>query len=433
MTESEYLLNKSLGYISLRSKLNSDEVLAVAYEYTVNGKSYQVGEFSTSSENSQQTMFLKLLKGTAVNTHLPMWKLMMKNVYSLNSYQVQKDKFKLDIQYMSDTTGVYLNYIQAGNIADQLLLRVLNMDRLDSQNETNPDGYFDYVEGFTVISSMGRIIFPAVEPFGSYLAGKIGDANLASKYCYQELYDSTLTVAQQVAEKNKFRIKGEYKSSSGSEINLNAMNVPRGSVVVTAGGVTLTENTDYTVDYTMGIVTILNQSILESGTNINVSLENQSLFSMQRKTMLGLDLQYEINNNFNIGATVVHLAEKPLTQKVNMDDIPLNNTIYGFNASYKTSFMWLTNLMGSVPWINATAPSTFSVTGEFAQLKPGHSGTISKDGYAYLDDFESSQTGYDIRSPYAWQISSTPYDPSSTALFPEASLSNDITYGKNRA
>ena len=433
MSESEYILNKSLGYISLKSKLNSDEVLAVAFEYTINGRAYQVGEFSTSTENSQQTLFLKLLKGTAVNVQLPMWHLMMKNVYSLNAYQIQKDKFKLDIQYMSDTTGVYLNYIQAGNIADQILLRVLNLDRLDSRNERNPDGIFDYVEGYTVIPSMGRVVFPAVEPFGSFLASKIGDQQLASKYCYQELYDSTLTIAQQVAEKNKFRIKGEYRSSSGSEINLNAMNVPRGSVVVTAGGVTLTENTDYTVDYTMGIVTILNQSILDAGTNINVSLESQSMFSMQRKTMMGLDLQYAFNKDFNVGATVMHLSEKPLTNKVTMDDIPLNNTIYGFNASYKTTFMWLTNLMGAVPWINATAPSSFSVNGEFAQLVPGHSSSITKEGHAYLDDFESSQTGYDIRSPYAWQMASTPYDPGSNALFPEASLSNDVEYGKNRA
>ena len=160
MSESEYILNKSLGYSSLKSKLNPDEVRAVAYEYTANGKVYQVGEFSTSTENSQQSMYLKLLKGTAVNTRLPMWHLMMKNVYSLNAYQIQKDKFKLDIQYMSDTTGVYLNYIQAGNIADQLLIRVLNLDRLVSQNERNPDGYFDYFEGFTVIPSIGRIIFP---------------------------------------------------------------------------------------------------------------------------------------------------------------------------------------------------------------------------------------------------------------------------------
>ncbi|MBR3765976.1 MAG: cell surface protein SprA, partial [Muribaculaceae bacterium] len=46
LTESEYTLNSTLGYISIKSALNADEVLAVAYEYTYNGQVYQVGEFS---------------------------------------------------------------------------------------------------------------------------------------------------------------------------------------------------------------------------------------------------------------------------------------------------------------------------------------------------------------------------------------------------
>ncbi|MEG1585262.1 MAG: cell surface protein SprA [Bacteroidales bacterium] len=434
MSENEYILNKQLGYISLKSKLNPDEVLAVAFEYTVNGKPYQVGEFSTTNENTQESLYLKLLKGTSINPTLPMWDLMMKNVYALpGAYQIQKEKFRLDIQYMSDTAGVYLNYIQAGNIRDQLLLRVMNLDRLDRNNEANPDSYFDFIEGYTVQAATGRVIFPSVEPFGSYLANKIGDPVLAQKYCYFELYDSTLTVARQIAEKNKFRMKGEYRASSGAEISLNAMNVPRGSVVVTAGGMRLTENTDYTVDYTMGVVTILNQSILESGTNISVSLESQSMFSTQRKTMLGLDMQYNFSKNFVLGGTVMHLSEKPLTNKVTMDNIPLKNTIYGFNANYKTEYMWLTNLMGMIPWVNATAPSTFSLTAEYAQLIPGHSKSIKDKGEVYLDDFESSQSSYDLRTPYAWQLASTPYDPSANGLFPEAGLSNDIRYGQNRA
>ncbi|MEG1521731.1 MAG: cell surface protein SprA [Bacteroidales bacterium] len=434
MTENEYILNKQLGYVSLKSKLNPDEVLAVAYEYTINGKVYQVGEFTSTNEDTQQSLYLKLLKGTSVNPELPMWDLMMKNVYALpGAYQLQKEKFRLDIQYMSDTAGVYLNYIQAGNIRDQLLLRVMNLDRLDRNNETNPDSYFDYVEGFTVQSATGRVIFPSVEPFGTYLAKKIGDPVLAKKYCYFELYDSTLTVARQIAEKNKFRMKGEYRASSGAEISLNAMNVPRGSVVVTAGGMQLTENTDYTVDYTMGVVTILNQSILESGTNISVSLESQSMFSMQRKTMMGLDMQYNYSKNFTFGGTVMHLSEKPLTNKVTMDDIPLKNTIYGLNMNYKTEYMWLTNAIGVIPWVNATAPSTFSLTAEYAQLIPGHSKTIKDKGEVYLDDFESSQSSLDLRTPYAWQLASTPYDPSANALFPEAGLSNDVRYGQNRA
>lgn len=358
---------------------------------------------------------------------------MMKNVYSLGAYQVQKDKFRLYIKYQNDSTGVAVNNIPEGNISNQTLLQVMNLDRLDANESEYSDGIFDYIEGYTIQSSNGRIIFPVIEPFGSHLAEKIGNAAIAEKYVYQELYDSTLTIAQQVSEKNKFIMTGEYKASSGAEIRLNAMNVPRGSVVVTAGGMTLVENSDYIVDYAMGVVTILNQSIIEAGTPISISLENQSMFNMQRKTMLGLDLNYAFSKDFNVGATIMHLSEKSLTEKVNMGDEVLNNTLWGVNLSYNTNFLWLTNLLNKIPTVNATAPSTLALTAEFAQLIPHKSKNGSSQGTSYIDDFESTQTGLDLKSPYSWTLASTPYDPSSDALFPEARYSNDIRYGQNRA
>lgn len=433
LKSSEYTLNSTLGYISLKSALNSDEVLAVAFEYTYKGQVFQVGEFSGDVTNTTDCLFLKMLRATTVSPKLPMWKLMMKNVYSLGAYQVQQKNFRMNVKYLSDTTGTEINYLPVGEIANVPLLQVMNLDRLDSNQASNPDGFFDYIEGYTVQSSSGKIIFPVAEPFGKNLRNKIKDKALADRYCYQELYDSTLTVARQFADKNKFILSGEYQASNGSTIRLNAMNVPRGSVVVTAGGVTLTENSDYTVDYTMGIVTITNQSIIDSGTPVSVTLENQSLFSMQRKTLLGLDAQYRFNKDFTIGATLLHFSEKALTEKVNIGDEIINNTMWGLNMNYSTQFMWLTNLINRIPTVNATAPSTFSVRAEFAQLLPHKQKSGTNQGSSYIDDFETTQTGLDLRSPYSWFLASTPYDSSPDALFPEASLSDNVDYGKNRA
>ncbi len=433
LSSSEYTLNATLGYISIKSALNADEVLGVAYEYTYRGQVYQVGEFSGDITTTDNSLYVKMLKSTTVAPRLPMWDLMMKNVYSLGAYQVQKNNFKLNIKYLSDTTGIEINYLPAPGLSNIPLLQVMNLDRIDSNEQSNSDGFFDFIEGYTVQSSNGKIIFPVVEPFGSHLAKKISDPELAKQYVYQELYDSTITVARQFADKNKFILTGEYQASAGSQIRLNAMNVPRGSVVVTAGGVTLTENSDYTVDYSMGIVTITNQSIIDSGQSISVKLENQSMFSTQRKTLLGLDLNYQFNKNFNIGATILHFSEKALTEKVNIGDEIINNTMWGLNMSYNTEFMWLTNLVNKIPTVNATQPSTLNLTAEFAQLVPNKQKSGSSQGSSYVDDFESSQTGIDLRSPYSWFLASTPYDPSEDALFKEAKLSNNIDYGKNRA
>jgi cell surface protein SprA len=431
---SEYTFSPTLGFVSLKTALNPDEVLGVAYEYTYGGQVYQVGEFSTDAVTAPQALIVKLLKSTAQSPQLASWKLMMKNVYDLGALQLQSDNFKLNVVYQNDSVGTEMQYISEGNIRNKILLRVMNLDRLDTKNSASPDGKFDYVEGYTVQSSTGRIIFPVLEPFGSHLKKAIGNDIIAKKYVYQELYDSTLVVAQQYSEKNKFRLVGAYKGSSGSEIKLNAMNIPRGSVTVTAGGTVLVENTDYTVDYTMGTVTILNKSLIASGTNVDVKLENQSTFSMQRKTLLGTHLEYKFNKDFSLGGTIMHLSETPLTTKVNTGSEPISNTIWGANTSWRTESQLLTNMLNVLPFVNATKPSTIALNAEFAQLIPGHSNVVSSAGLAYIDDFESTQTSIDIHYPTGWYLASTPYNPDAkSALFPEAALSNDVNYGKNRA
>ncbi|MBD5343342.1 MAG: cell surface protein SprA [Bacteroides sp.] len=428
LSSSEYTLNSSLGYISLRAALSADEVLAVAFEYTYNGKVYQVGEFSDDITTTADNLYLKMLKSTTVAPRLPMWRLMMKNVYQIpDASKVSSQNFKMQIKYLSDTTGTAINYLPVPSISNKTLLQVMNLDRLDSNQESNPDGFFDFLDGYTILPATGRIIFPVAEPFGAHLESVINDRQLAEKYVYKELYDSTQIVAQQFQDKNKFMLTGEFKGSDGSRISLGASNVPRGSVIVMAGGVKLTENSDYIVDYNSGTVTIVNQSIIDSGQNISVTLENQSLYSLQRKTLLGLDLNYQFNKNFNLGMSVLHFGEKALTEKVAIGEETINNTIWGANLNYSTEFQWLTNWLNLIPTVNAEAPSRLSVQGEFAQLVPHKQKSGSNKGSSYVDDFEETQTGIDLRSPHAWQLASTP------SMFAESTLSNNPAYGYNRA
>lgn len=423
---SEYILNSSLGYISLKSTLQPDQVLAVAYEYTYRGQRYQVGEFSTDVKDNQEALFVKSLKNTANTPQMGNWDLMMKNVYSLGASSVQKEKFKLDIKILSDTTGVYLSYLPEPGLKDRKILSLVGLDRLDNNNRRNPNGYFDYVEGYTVDATNGRIYFPVVEPFGRYLRSVINNDATADKYVFQELYDSTRTVARQIAEKNKYIITGQYKASKNNEIQLGAMNIPHGSVVVTAGGMTLMEGTDYRVDYSSGIVTILNQSLLDAGTNINVSLESDTNYGMQRKTMIGFNWQYDFSKSFQIGGTLMHLGEKPLTTKVAMGSEPLNNTIWGFNLSWKKQSQWLTNMLDKLPILNCTQPSSINFTADFAQLIAGKN-KGAQGNASYIDDFENAKNEIDISNPKEWTLSSVP------SLFPESKYTGDVRYGYNRA
>ncbi|MCK4746368.1 MAG: cell surface protein SprA, partial [Bacteroidales bacterium] len=308
LSPREYTYNDKLGYISLNTALNTDEILAVAYEYTYRGQTFQVGELSQSSGiSAPSSLILKLIKPTNFTPNSYAWDLMMKNVYALGAYQVKPDEFTFDVLYRDDKTGNAINYLPEGNLNKSILISLLNLDNMNSQRDPYPDGIFDFMSGITINPSNGRVFFPLLEPFGSDLEKILQDSlqgenvDLAiQKYVYQELYDSTKTKAQQIAEKNKFLLAGEYSSSNSSEIMLNAMNVPRGSVVVTAGGRQLTENVDYTVDYAAGRVTIINQGLLESGTPIRISLESTSLFAIQTKTLVGTHLDYRFSDDFRL-------------------------------------------------------------------------------------------------------------------------------------
>ncbi len=426
LNSSEYTLNQSLGYVSLKSTLQTDQVLAVAFEYTYRGTTYQVGEFSTDRKDNKEALFVKTLKNTACTPQMGNWDLMMKNVYSLGATSVQKEKFKFDIKILSDTTGVFLSYLPEPGLKNKKILSLMGLDRLDNNDKNNPNGYFDYVEGYTIDPASGRVFFPVVEPFGKNLRKAIGNDAIADKYVYQELYDSTKTIAKQIAEKNKYLITGQYKATKRDEIQLGAMNIPQGSVVVTAGGITLMEGSDYTVDYNSGIVKILNKSILDAGTAINVSLESNTEYGMQRKTMFGVNWEYALSKEFQFGGTLMHLGEKPLTTKVAMGSEPLNNTIWGLNLAWKKESQWLTDLLDKLPLLHCTAPSSINFTAEFAQLIAGKN-KHSQGNASYVDDFENAKSNIDISNPTEWVISSCP------SLFPESKLSNDVRYGYNRA
>ena len=444
---TEYTFNQKLGFISLNTTLNPDQTLAVAYQYQIVGDTtvYQVGEFSDQGIHSPSNLIVKLLKSTTLNTAVPMWKLMMKNVYPLGAYQVQAQDFTMNILYSGNKNGVPTAYIAESRISGHPLLKVLNLDNLNSQMNPPADGMFDFIDnaalgGGTIQSNNGRIYFTVLEPFGQDLRDSIydpmdpkGSLALADKYCFDSLYTVTKTMAKQFTEKNKFVLEGFYKSSSGSEISLNALNVPHGSVRVTAGGVLLQENVDYTVDYTLGRVRIINQGIMNSGTPISISLESNEMFNVQTKRLMGAHVDYTISKDFIIGGTILNLNEHPLTMKVNYGDEPISNTMWGLNLSYRTPSRLITKIVDAIPLISTKAPSNVSVDAEFAQFIPGHSKAIGSAGTSYIDDFEGARSTIDLSNIGTWFMASTPQGQITNSMFPEAAPTTGLAYGMNRA
>lgn len=438
LRDSEYIIHPQLGYISLNRRMEDDEVLAVAYQYTVRGstKIYQVGEFSNEISDVISSVYLKMLKSTQVNnTKVPLWNLMMKNVYSLGQYGIDANTLEIDIRYKDAATNNDINFMSAGNpnVKNKRWLNILGLDKLDQQQNKQPDGRYDIIDNLTIRLSNGKIYFPVLEPFGKALRTQINDQTLSDSIAFDSLYAvSKFRAKNEFPSNNRFRIYAKYSSKS-SVINLNSFSIPKGAVTVTAGGQKLVEGQHFRVDYTMGQVSILDPSILNSNIPIKVNVESNSMFSVTSKTIFGSHLEYEINKDFHVGGTILNLTERPLTQKVNQGEEPISNTIWGVNSDYKKESQYLTKLIDLIPGINTKAKSSISLKGEFAQLIPGSPSAIKNgdNAVSFIDAFESGQTGIDIRNRAAWVLASTPQGQASE--WPEGDLVDDITYGFNRA
>jgi cell surface protein SprA len=444
LSESEFNYNALLGFISLSQPLNNDEVLAVAYEYTYRGQTFQVGEFSTDGITGTDALILKMLKPTITNPILKSWDLMMKNVYSIGAYQVDKQGFRLNILYNNPETSQLAPVIPVPGLDENQIITMVEMDRYNVNNQPFSDGMFDFIPmtfqgakgetGGTINPKNGRIYFTTIEPFGKTLKNKMTAAGvppiISDRIAYTELYDSTKTAAQQIPSKNRFTFKGEYQSSVSSDIPLNALNVPEGAVTVTAGGIALTEGTDFTVDYNLGRVKILNNGILESGTPIKISIESNSVFGFQAKSMLGTHFQYRFNKDFNIGATWLRMMERPVTQKVDFGSEPFKNNVLGFDINYRGELPFLTKAIDFLPIISTKEKSFITFKGEYARLIPGTPRAITGSGISYIDDFEGAQSTIDLKSPAAWRLASTPQGQPD--LFPEGN-SKSLVNGFKRS
>ncbi len=451
----DFNFNNQLGYISLNQRLSNDEVLGVAFQYTtLDGQVFQVGEFANGGAEAttvtpgvgganpiidNNTLILKLLKSNITNVNDPIWDLMMKNIYSTGAFQLSQEDFRLNILYSDPTPRNYITPARdaAGNLTpfpeaaaangrplqERILLNVFNIDRLNAFNDLQPggDGFFDYIPGITIDTQTGRIIFTKVEPFGEFLFDLLGGGTYdvdndvgynpnQVRYVFRNMYARTKAASLQDAEKNRFQIRGRYKSQGNNGIPIGAFNVPRGSVRVTAGGRQLQEGIDFTVNYQAGTVQLLDPSLEASNTPINISVENNAVFGQQTRRFTGINVEHKINENFVLGGTLLNLNERPLTQKSNFGVEPVNNTIFGFNGNFSTEVPFLTRLANKLPNIDTDVPSNLSIRGEVAVLRPNSPKNADFQGETttFLDDFEGAQALIDIRSSLGWSLASPP-------------------------
>ena len=444
LSEREYRFQPELGYISLITPLRNDEILAVSYEYTKDGQRHQVGELTEDYQSLEdnKVLFLKLLKSSTIRNTLdhPMWNLMMKNIYSLNAQQLTRQGFQFRVIYKDDQTGIDNPNLQEGEkivdrernlkLKETPLLRVMGLDKLNQNNDPQVDGNFDYVEGVTVDSKNGKIIFPVLEPFGKSLRAQFNpdEIGLIDKYVFDRLYTTTQADAIQLTGKDKFFLKGSFQSGVGGDVSL-PFGVDGKSVTVTAGGVPLSPGTDYIVEPQSGRVRILNAGVSNSGREIKVCYEKPDLFNNQIRSLVGAHIDYTVGQNLHLGGTIQHMNESPpgFLRRVQMGNEPVSNTIFGFDAAIQQKSNFLTRMIDALPLISTKETSAFDFSGEFAQLIPAVNSEVQNN--AFIDDFEAARNIFSLNNnAIAWRPGSTPQ-----TFLPAGSASRGLEKGFKRA
>lgn len=406
LNSDEYILNERLGYISLMRQLRPDETLSVAYEYSYEGEVYQVGEFSSEYTDPEQALILKLLKGSDTKSDSPYWNYMMRNVYAVagdyGSFSGQD--FSLGVYYNSPETGNYIPYLPSGSQAGKQLSELLTLDKLDAQGQERNDGRFDYIEGLTVYPDRGWVYFPSIAPFGKTLAL----SGVEEKYHYAELYTQTTNEAKKLIEKNKYILRGRYTAKTQQHISLGRQGLSAGSVKVQAQGRTLQEGIDYLIDYSQGIVQIINEQLQQNKQAITIDVDSEGQNNQHRQHFVGLDLNYRLSPQLNLGATAMYLQETELGSKLYFGEEAMQNLIWGAKLSWQSESDKIQRMLSRLPLNNLQGSSSISFDLEYAHLSPSYRSNKLQGSYVYLDDFEQSRSEIDLKNTYSWSLCSPP-------------------------
>jgi cell surface protein SprA len=404
----DYVLHPETGYITFKTSLQNDDVIAVAYQQQtgLNPPNNIYGEFLKNAADTSKNMVLKLVKPSGLQpTYKEAWMLQLKNIYPLGGRNIKEDGFEFNIKYEQEGQEPVTDLSTPNGPVR--LLTAFGLDLLDASKNANPDNKFDWRPNLTIFPETGEVIFPTLQPFGDNLPDKIPDS-----LRFQDIYDTTKTFAQQKKVKDKWLITGKYSGEATSVYQLG-FNIVENSVRVLLNGRELTPGTDYTVDYNIGQLTIRNEAALVPGANLKITYEKNDLFQLASKTLLGARGVFEFSDRTQLGFSLLNLNQQTLSDKVRIGEEPLSNTIYGVDFKTGVDLPIVTKALDNI--ISTREMSSVNVNGEYAYMSPDPNtkkSTISSDqgkSIAYIDDFEGAKKVIPIGISYTgWRDLSPP-------------------------
>lgn len=415
----DYVLNRDVGYVIMERPLRN-EVLAIAYKTN----STEVGDFIPPEG---RPFILKLLRTDNPRPTDFTWTLEWKNVYNLRERGINPNGFKMNI-VLSKTPN------RDPALADGTeYIEVFGLDRKGINGESGADGEVDLRSPFFDFTR-GHLILPGRRPLDPIngkdpLTGQ--NTLLPEENRIPEIYDQLLVNAN---DYNAFsQLDFEFNFANQSQTHNLGFNIIQDSEEVLLDGRKLQRGIGYMIDYNFGQITVLDSAVNRQGSQLEVRYESSEIFRLDKKTLFGSHMNYNLGDVGYIGGTALFLNERIVDTRVNVGQEPKQNMTWGINSNLKFQSTRISSLLDNLPIIKADRPVQLTLEGEFAQTRPNpntlnNGSTNDSKGVAYIDDFEGTKRitflGVQRRS---WTIASPP------KYFNPVTMAVEVIVQENRA
>ncbi|MBI45690.1 MAG: cell surface protein SprA [Candidatus Marinimicrobia bacterium] len=398
---------------------------------------------NNGDEGYQNTVLhLKLIKDGSQNSSSKTWHLMLKNIYSLGAYDIDRSSLTVDIVYTSSNSGTDIISSNGNSF--------LNIFGLDSKNESGVetpggDGNIDTDNSWIVNLQEGEIWFPFHMPFAyndpnepfeedvtinfsnggqevfnrywgnthpdlenvfqADLSGLSNDESMIydSYTDGPAMYYDNLTSSATNGE-TRFAIHVQHASSS-STLSLGFMVIENSETVLLNGTTRLIKGSDYSIDYFSGNLTLLSERATDPSAEITITYDQNELVSFDQKVLVGSYMEYKINDFTDIYGGLYYYSQTLAEEKVDVGYEPMENILWHIGANYQKDFKELTNRINENTNFSFQKNISFKIGTEFAQVFPNPNPL----GKAYIDDFEASEVITTIDpNRYDWKISAPP-------------------------
>ncbi|HSM35816.1 MAG TPA: hypothetical protein VK837_05395 [Longimicrobiales bacterium] len=425
----DFEIHSSGLWIALRSRLTSAEALAISY---VTELGDTVGTMDAETVSAQgATPVLRLLRGPE-DIHQPgrpTWRQEMHNVYRVDSSnEVERGSVELVVSLGEEAAGA--TFLTTNDGTRATYLRFFGLDEDNPVDELDEAQLFRPRELFGEDSKVGGVyvIFPTLEPFArppptpslGLTAGAA--ATLLGSNANTTIYEDPDPIDR--ANGSRFRLNFSYRVRSAggtrSSFNLGALGIREGSERIFLGGQRLVAGEDYTIDYELGTLNLLDPDGIFAANptaQLRATWEQQPLFQLAPKSVFGMNARIQAGSLGELNALGIFQSERSLVNRPQLGLEAGALFVGGVTGDLDLPSGFLDRAVAALPGLRTAGRSTLRVTGEVALSSPNP----NTQGDTYLDDFESTNEVALSPLANAWRWGSAPaWSPGAGMLLPTA-------------